>query len=249
MRPIILAAALLSFASLLPAGRVAHAQGGGTSGEIRGTITDPTGATVPKATVAIEDSEKGIRRTAVTETDGEYRVTGLPPASYTVTIETTGFRTEIRKGVVLNVGQTLILDFHLQLASATAAVEVTAELPAVETSRGSQSDTVVQQYIADLPISRRDYLTFTLLMPGVSNSNTITDNADFRPKQTPQSGLSFYGSNGRGNSVTVDGGEANDDAGGVRLNLGQDAVQEFQINRSDYGADLGGASGAVINII
>jgi len=87
------------------------------------------------------------------------------------------------------------------------------------------------------------------LAPGVSNSNTIADNADFRVKQTPQSGLSFYGSNGRGNSVTVDGGEANDDAGGVRLNLSQDAVQEFQINRSNYGAELGGASGATINIV
>ena len=68
-------------------------------------------------------------------------------------------------------------------------------------------------------------------------------------KQFSSSGLSFYGSNGRGNSVTVDGGEANDDEGGVRLTLGQDAVQEFQINRSNYGADMGGASGATINIV
>jgi Carboxypeptidase regulatory-like domain/TonB dependent receptor len=249
MRNTLLAAALLSLTCLLPANRVARAQGGGTSGEIRGTITDSTGATVPKANVSIEDSEKGIRRTAVTETDGEYRATGLPPSSYTVTVETTGFQTEIRKSVVVNVGQTLILDFHLQVASATAHVEVSAELPVVETARGSQADTLVQQYIADLPISRRDYLTFTLLMPGVSNSNTIVDNADFRVKQTPQSGLSFYGSNGRGNSVTVDGGEFNDDAGGVRLNLSQDAVQEFQINRSNYVAELGGASGATINIV
>jgi hypothetical protein len=249
MRATFLAGAFLSLACLLPANSVARAQGGGTSGEIRGTITDSTGATVPRATVAVEDSEKGIRRTAITETDGEYRVTGLPPSSYSVSVEASGFQTEIRKGVVLNVGQTLILDFHLQVASATAQVEVTSELPVVETARGSQADTLVQEYIADLPISRRDYLTFTLLVPGVSNSNTIADNADFRVKQTPQSGLSFYGSNGRGNSVTVDGGEANDDAGGVRLNLGQDAVQEFQINRSNYTAELGGASGATINIV
>jgi len=249
MRNALLAAALLSLTCLLPANRVARAQGGGTSGEIRGTVTDSTGAAVPKANVSIEDPEKGIRRTAVTETDGEYRVTGLPPSSYTVTVETTGFQTEIRKNAGVNVGQTLILDFRLQVASATAHVEVSAELPVVETARGSQADTLVQQYIADLPISRRDYLTFTLLMPGVSNSNTIVDNADFRVKQTPQSGLSFYGSNGRGNSVTVDGGEFNDDAGGVRLNLSQDAVQEFQINRSNYTAELGGASGAAINIV
>jgi hypothetical protein len=108
---------------------------------------------------------------------------------------------------------------------------------------------VSEQYIRDLPINRRDYLTFTLLAPAVSDSTRLSSDQDYRVKQTPQSGLSFYGSNGRGNSVTVDGGEVNDDAGGVRLNMSQDAVQEFQINRSNYGADLGGASGATINIV
>jgi Carboxypeptidase regulatory-like domain/TonB dependent receptor len=196
-----------------------------------------------------EDADKCIHRAGTTESGGEYRITGLPPATYTVTVQVSGFQTEVQKGVAVNVGETLILDFHLQVATASAQVEVTTELPVVETSRGAQADTLVQQYIADLPIDRRDYLTFTLLAPGVSNSNTIADNADFRVKQTPQSGLSFYGSNGRGNSVTVDGGEANDDAGGVRLNLSQDAVQEFQVNRSNYTAELGGASGATINII
>ena len=249
MRATLLARVFLSLACLLPAASVAHAQGTGTSGEIRGTLTDPTGATVPQATVEVEDSEKGIRRSVVTESDGAYRVTGLPPSSYSVTVRVSGFQTETHKDVALNIGETLILDFHLRVATGAAQVEVTSELPVVETARGSQADTLVQQYIEDLPISRRDYLTFTLLLPGVSNSNTIADNADFRVKQTPQSGLSFYGSNGRGNSVTVDGGEANDDAGGVRLNLSQDAVQEFQINRSNYSAELGGASGATINIV
>jgi hypothetical protein len=80
MRATLLAGALLSFACLLPANPTARAQGAGTSGEIRGTVTDPTGGTVPKATVTAEDPEKGIRRTAVTEADGEYRLTGLPPS-------------------------------------------------------------------------------------------------------------------------------------------------------------------------
>ena len=249
MRSTLLAVALGLSAWLFPVNPAVHAQGTGTSGEIRGTVTDPTGGTVPKATVEVEDAEKGIRRTAVTGSDGDYQVTGLPPSSYSVTVQVAGFQTETHRNVVVNVGQTLILDFHLRVAAGTAQIEVTSELPTVETARASQADTLVQQYIADLPIGRRDYLTFTLLAPGVSNSNTIADNADFRVKQTPQSGLSFYGSNGRGNSVTVDGGEANDDAGGVRLNLSQDAVQEFQINRSNYGAELGGASGATINIV
>jgi len=249
MRATLLAGAFLSLACMLPANNAAHAQGTGTSGEIRGTVTDPTGGTVPKAAVTVEDSEKGVRRAVVTESDGEYRITGLPPSSYSVTVETAGFQKEIRKEVVVNVGQTLILDFHLQLASATAHVEVTSELPVVETERGSQADTLTQDDIANLPIDRRDYLTFTLLTPGVSNSTRLASDQDFRVKSTPQSGLSFYGSNGRGNSITVDGGEANDDAGGVRLTLSQDAVQEFQVNRSNYTAELGGASGATINIV
>ncbi len=119
----------------------------------------------------------------------------------------------------------------------------------VETERGSQANTLTQQYIEDLPIDRRDYLTFTLLLPGVSDSTRLADDQDFRVKQTPQSGLSFYGSNGRGNSITVDGGEAQDDAGGVRPTISQDAVQEFQVNRSNYTAELGGANGASINIV
>jgi hypothetical protein len=227
----------------------AHGQGVGSAASIRGTATDASGGVIPKATVIADDPQKGIRRAATTDRSGEYALTGLPPAAYDVTVEHSGFQTEIRKGLVLTVGQTAVLDFHLNVASVKATIQVTAELPAVETARGSQADTLTQQYITDLPIDRRDYLTFTLLLPGVSNSTRLADDQDFRVKQTPQSGLSFYGSNGRGNSVTVDGGEANDDSGSVRLTLSQDAVQEFQVNRSNYDADLGGASGASINIV
>jgi len=233
---------------LFAAGSVS-AQGVGTSGAIRGTVTDPSGGAVPKATVVAEDFEKGIQRTAVSDEGGAYEFEGLLPATYRVTIKATGFQTEILRDVVVTVGQIVIADFRLKLSSGSESVEVTTEPPVVETERSHQADTVSEQYITDLPIDRRDYLTFTLLMPGVSDSTRLASNQDFRVKQTPQSGLSFYGSNGRGNSVTVDGGEANDDSGGVRLTLSQEAVQEFQINRSNYTAELGGASGATINIV
>jgi hypothetical protein len=227
----------------------AHAQGVGGSGQIRGVIFDPSGGVVPNATVEAVDIAKGTKYTAVTDPGGQFLFPSLPPSTYDLTTQASGLQTQVQKGLALEVGQTAIVDFHLALAGAKVEVEVSAETQAIETTRGSQADTLSQRYIEDLPINRRDYLTFTLLLPGVSNSNTIADNADFRVKQTPQSGLSFYGSNGRGNSVTVDGGEFNDDAGGVRLNLNQDAVQEFQVNRSNYTAELGGASGASINIV
>jgi len=249
MKATFLAATLLLAICAVPGSQPAAAQGVGSSGDLTGTVSDPSGGNVPGAKVTVTDEAKGLQRTALTDEHGSYRVSGLAPATYKVTAEHSGFTTEVVKSVVVYVGETLVLDLQLKLAGMSSTVEVTSETPVVETQRGSQADTLTQNYIVDLPINRRDYLTFTLLAPGVSNSNTIADNADFRVKQTPQSGLSFYGSNGRGNSVTVDGGEANDDSGGVRLNLSQDAVQEFQINRSNYTAELGGASGATINIV
>ncbi len=232
---------------LLPGG--ARAQGVGSSGDIIGTITDASGAVLPKVTVVVLEPEKGLRRTTLTDDTGQYRVTGLLPATYDVSVELSGFQTEIRKGVSVTIGGTVTLDFQLKVASVPTQVEVTGEAPLIDTEQAHQANTIEERYIKDLPINRRDYLTYTLLVPGVSDSTRLASDQDFRVKQTPQSGLSFYGSNGRGNSVTVDGGEANDDAGGVRLTLSQDAVQEFQINRSNYSAELGGASGASINIV
>ena len=225
------------------------AQGVGASGNIRGTVTDSSGAVLPDANISVTDPRTGLERTLTSDASGGFHILGLPPASYEMTVQKAGFAKEIRRGVVVAVGQTVFTDFKLRLSQVSVEVEVTDLPPVVETDRGSQANSIPERYIMDLPIDRRDYLTFSLLTPGVSNSNVIADNADFRVKQTPQSGLSFYGSNGRGNSVTVDGGEANDDAGGVRLNVSQDAVQEFQINRSNYAVDLGGASGASINIV
>src|SRR5713101_7067258 len=234
---------------LVPAGPVALAQGVGASADLTGTVTDPAGGDVPSAKVTVIDIARGIQRSVVTDEHGFYRLSGLVPATYKLSVEHAGFQTEIVPTLTLTVGQTIVFDFHLKLAGLSGQVEVTSELPVVETERGSQANTLTQQYIVDLPINRRDYLTFTLLTPGVSDSTRMAGDQDFRVKQTPQSGLSFYGSNGRGNSVTVDGGEANGDSGGVRPTLSQDAVQEFQINRSNYTADLGGASGASINIV
>lgn len=234
---------------LLLVSGMAFAQGVGASGDITGTVTDPSGAVLTNATVTATDAEKGLKRSTTTDSGGRYQITTLPPSVYTLSAEHSGFQTTIQKGVIIGVGQTTTLDFHMKVTGATESVEVTTEAPVVDTERGHQAETINQQYIQDLPINRRDYLTFTLLAPGVSDSTRMANDQDFRVKQTPQSGLSFYGSNGRGNSVTVDGGEANDDSGGVRLTLSQEGVQEFQINRSNYGADLGGASGASINIV
>jgi hypothetical protein len=237
------------FVCLLLATGMARGQGVGSSGDLTGTIIDSVGAALPKVTVNVVDTKTGLTRTVITDGAGQYRVAGLSPSTYEVSAALPGFATELRKNVPLAVGQTVVSDFRMKPAQVATVIEVTSEPPVVDTERGSQADRISQDYIADLPIDRRDYLTFTLLAPGVSDSTRLAGDQDFRVKQTPQSGLSFYGSNGRGNSITVDGGETGDDTGGVRTTVSQDMVQEFQINRSNYAAELGSATGASINIV
>src|SRR5258707_1135882 len=231
---------------------VLYGQGVGTSGDITGAVVDPSGAAVVKASVVAVDTAKGFQRSATTDESGHYRFSGMPPAVYAVTAEGQGFARETRT-VTVALGETMITDFHLKLSGLSNQVEVTAEAveagPVVDVERASQANTLDQQYINNLPIDRRDYLTFTLLLPGVSQSLNIADNRDLRVNYVPQSGLSFYGSNGRGNIITVDGGNFNGYSQFVMANVSQDAVQEFQINRADYSAALGGASGASVNIV
>jgi Carboxypeptidase regulatory-like domain/TonB dependent receptor len=230
--------------------RPSRAQGGvGNSGTIYGTLVDPSGAVIPRASIVAIERSRGTQYTTMADDKGEYRITGLLPAVYEVTAEIAGFQTQTQQGVAVSIGSTVLVNFQMRIAAAGQTVEVTAAPPVVDMERGSQANVIDKPYVNDLPIDRRDYLTFTLLLPGVTQSTRLADDQDFRVKQTPQSGLAFYGSNGRGNSVNVDSGEALDDSGGVRLTISQDAVQEFQVNRSNYAADLGGASGASINIV
>jgi len=95
MRSTLLASAFVFVAWLFAANPEAHAQGTGTSGEVRGTVTDPAGGTAPKATVEIEDAEKGIRRTAITGSDGAFQATGLPPSTYSVTCDSPAFKRKL----------------------------------------------------------------------------------------------------------------------------------------------------------
>ena len=92
---------------------MAHAQGVGSSGGITGTVTDSSGGVVLKATVNVVDTQTGLKRTAMTDSTGQFRVAGLPPATYDISAEMPGFATEIRKGVTVAIGQTVISDFKL----------------------------------------------------------------------------------------------------------------------------------------
>jgi hypothetical protein len=220
-----------------------------SSGDIHGAVSDPTGAVIRAAKITATDSERGITRTAQSDESGNYRIPLLPPGAYRVRVEAAGFNTTIIERTEVRVGDTVVLPVQMTVGQVTTEVSVSAEIPAVEPERTQQSSTLQSQQILNLPINRRNYLDFALLTPGVAETNDMVDGTDFRVVQAPQSGLSFGGSNGRGNAFMVDGVENYVNSGGVRPSISQEAVSEFQVNRNSYSAEFGGGFGGAVNIV
>src|SRR5215469_4341186 len=218
------------------------------SADLKGSIFDPSKAVVAGARVTLTNVSTRFARSTVSDAAGEYRIALLPPGEYELTVEAQGFAAQYRKGIILTVGQTAVIDFQLQLGTATNEVEVTANAPVIEIERTNQAETITQRLIQDLPIDGRNFLNFSLLTPGVAEENPAVTDALL--PQLPTSRLSFAGQNGRSNNVTIDGVDNNDVAdNGVRPTISQEAVQEFQINQTTYNAEFGRVGGGVINIV
>ncbi len=220
-----------------------------STSELRGQITDQNGAAVAGATVTITDANKGTTRTVNSNDEGHYVLLALQPGTYNLKVEASGFSAKTINEIKLDVGQVANIPVALGVGGVEAEVNVTAGGPVVEVERTQQSSVINQVQINNLPINRRNYLDFALLTPGVTDADNINDSTDFRVAQTPQSGLSFGGNNGRGNSVLVDGASTDTNSGAVREVIGQEGVQEFQVNRNSYNAEYGGAFGGVVNIV
>ena len=227
----------------------AFSQASSSTAELRGQVTDMAGASIPNATLTITDVGKGTSRTTTTDTEGNYVFLNLLPSTYELKVEAaaSGFAPSSTR-IELTVGQQANIPVQLG-ANISATINIVGGQEVVETDRTQQSSVVDERQITNLPISRRNYLDYALLTPGVSDADNISDASDFRVAQTPQSGLSFGGNNGRGNLVAVDGGETNTVSGGVQTTINQEAVQEFQVLRNSYNAEFGGASGGIVNII
>jgi hypothetical protein len=228
---------------------LAFAQASVSTAEIRGQVTDEKGAAIAGATITLTDVGKGTTRTVTSDESGNYVFLSLLPSDYSMKVEANGFSTKNLTNIHLDVGQAANIPVSLNVGGVQAEVNVTASSETVEVERTQQSSVINERLINNLPINRRNYLDFALLTPGVSDSDNINDSSDFRVAQTPQSGLSFGGNNGRGNSILVDGASADTNSGGARDVLSQEGVQEFQVNRNSYNAEYGGASGGVVNIV
>jgi hypothetical protein len=228
---------------------LAFSQASVSNSEIKGQITDPNGGAVADATITVTEISKGTTRKVKSDENGSYVILSLQPGTYSMKVEASGFVTQNLTDIRLNVGQVANLPVALGVGGVQAEVNVAAGAEVVEVERTQQSSVINERQISSLPINRRNYMDFAMLTPGVSSAEKINDSTDYRVAQTPQSGLSFGGSNGRGNSILVDGASSDTNSGATRAVLGQEAVQEFQVNRNSYNAEYGGAFGGVLNIV
>jgi hypothetical protein len=238
------------FLVAVPCVAPAAAQLKADSGEIVGSVIDEQGARIPHVSIALLNAERGFIRRTMSGANGEYRFPLVPPSRYRLEFNKRGFNTRTTQEFQVLTGETVTMQAALVVAGVAITLDVTPLSPSVlNPERVAQAGVVTSGVIESFPINRRNYLDFALLAPGVVDTTTITDQADFRVPIAPTSGLSFGSSNGRGNVVLVDGLNNNGATGNVRPSVPQEAVHEFQINRNSYSAEYGGGLGGVVNIV
>jgi hypothetical protein len=225
-------------------------------GTILGTVTDASGALVAGATVKVRNVGTGQERTTTTSADGSYAIPELPIGTYAVTISQRGFQTSVASNVEVNVASERRVDAQLKTGEVAVQLEVTGDLlPQVETTSAELGGTLTSDTIANIPVNGRDYTKLIYLNPGVAGS----------PDQISDSPGSFgtfsmNGSRGRANNFLLDGTDMNDGFrndpaineagvfGDPATILPIDAVAELRV-LSNYEAEYGRNSGAVVNIV
>ena len=243
--------AVLMFASVASI----HAQQ--TTGSIVGTVTDQSSAVVNTATVKATNVDTGFTRSAPTNGYGQYRIDYLPIGKYTVELAAAGFRRFVQENLVLNVDQTLTVDIALSVGTATETITVSSAPPVINTSDAVLGRTVEGSEIIGLPLVNRNAYSEISLTPGVmANNNSPTSNPSGSPNFTvglPSADVQINGSIDGGNpevAFYLDGGN---NITGMR-NYGNpapnpDALQEFRVETSAFGAQYGQFSAAVITVI
>lgn len=255
--PRIVCAVALFLLALSPVPRIRAQVAGGT---LSGTVTDPSGGTVPNATIAIKARATGITRTLSTDDAGVYSAPNLLPGMYDVTASSTGFQTVVQSGVTLTVGAQQTLNIKLEVGQMSQTVQVAAEASRIELTSSALSATVNDTTVRELPLNGRSWTDLATLQPGVNNMSAE------QPGISGTSSASARGIRGFGNQLTISGGRpgqnnyrlngisendySNSSPGSVTGGAaGVDAIAEFSVVTTNYSAEYGRTSGGVINAI
>jgi hypothetical protein len=216
----------------------------GPTGAITGTVTDPSGASVPKAKIAVRNLATNATRDALTNDDGDYTVALLAVGRYRVSVEKEGFRRSFYSDVTLDIDQTVRVDFALQLGPISSEMEVKDTPPLVQTDTSTLGQVINGRQVTELPLNERNFLAFALLVPG---SHTATEGSQ---NSTQGGAISVNGAREQSNSFLLDGVDNNDSYINQYVALPSiDAIQEFKVQSSDYSAEFGRSGGAQVNVI
>ncbi len=220
-----------------------------STGAIRGTVSDSAGARIGAANVVLVNAATNFRYSTTSDVSGRFAFELLPPGEYSARADSPGMSPQTTPRLRVDVGGTTELTFKLAVAGASETVTVSGEPPMVESQPSGISTLIDERAINDLPLNGRRYTDLALLTPGVTQDPrglTSSSNGD----------LAFGGIRGYQSSYLVDGGDNNNAFFGqargryrAPYQFSNEVVQEFRVSSNTYGADLGRAGGAVVNVV
>lgn len=212
---------------------------------ITGLVTDASGATVPGAAVQAVNQDNGLEYATQSNATGNYVLTALPIGNYDLTATSDGFQTLFRPNIVLNAGSRARVDVALQVGAVTETVEVSADLPLLESETSSLGQAIENTTITQMPLNGRNYQELAVLTAGVLPS---------RRQNFVEDAFSVNGAGFDQNVFTLDGADNNNYFSGVVVASNQavkpsiDAIQEFKMETHNYGAEFGRGGGAIVQV-
>jgi hypothetical protein len=220
----------------------------GTGGRILGRVADSSGAVLAGVKVTATNEATGVMHDTLTNASGEYGFPEVPVGAYTLTFDSKGFKTNERKGITVELNQVVTFNSILQIGETKEVVEVTSEVPLVDTTSTQLGAIVNNRSMNELPLNQRDAYQFLQLQPGVQSQLGSSGSTLYGSDQTGS--VSVNGGRGRANNFSVNGGDANDQF--VNLPTVQpspDAIEEFRVITNTFDAEYGRNSGSVVNVV
>ena len=228
---------------------LAAAQETVNNASVSGRVTDPSGAVVEGARVTARQTETNSISTTKTNRDGVFRFPYLRIGPYEITVRQGGFA-DATRSLKLSIGAAYELPISLKIGETGTNITVSTEGPILETARSEIAGTISQSEVRNMPLNGRNFLDLTLLVPGVSPTNTASTQLFPETSETPGQGISISSQRNFSNSFILDGLSANDDAAGLIGSFyGLDVVSELQVVTSGGQAEFGRALGGYVNAV
>ncbi len=244
-----LTVAVLVVSTVFPA---AHGQTLASTASLSGSVSDSSGARIAKANVVLSSPEKGITRAFKTDAEGNFSFALLPAATYTLTVEATGFKTFRQPGLTLEVGQSASRSITMTIGS-SEQIEVTAEAPLLQTDNANIGAEISSKQVTELPLNLRNVFNFVQLNSSVNNLSqrqTISSGGQQGSADQDVSFLNFGGGYFGTNAFLLDGAwDTSEGWGGVIYVPSPDNVQEFKVQQNSFTAQYGWSTGNVINVV